>query len=304
MVPSVRSTCLSFRRSVQRLHCSQSAFHHCKNELGGRSGDFCCKTNGHVFCARTPLHGPLQTWSTFRNPEDQRDPMRANGSRIVAGFRNLDAHASAHHERWFQPLRADRDLACFSSKGSTSSAVADSESQLNSSKPPTNRNWSTQTEDEKHWTFEAPLSSALKRVKLLSLVSSGTTLASAPLLVTAGPAEMSWYAKASLAASLSGFGLFTTGLLHWFTYPYVHRLIHHVRTDTCTATQLNVFGRPKSTSFKVSDATVPQTVRPMVSFVVANRYYFIDSASFNNQELYSRLVPAEEAPGDVDKDCR
>jgi len=230
--------------------------------------------------------------------------MRANGSRIVAGIRHLDARASAHHGRWSQLLCADRDLACCSSKGSTSSAVADSGSQLNSSKPPTDQSRSTYTDDEKHWTFEAPLSSALKRVKLLSLVSSGTTLASAPLLVTAGPAEMSWYAKASLAASLSVFGLFTTGLLHWYTYPYVHRLIHHARTDTCTATQLNVFGRSKSTSFKVSDATVPQTVRPMVSFVVANRYYFIDSASFNNRELYSRLVPLEEVPGGVDKGRR
>lgn len=219
--------------------------------------------------------------------------MRTSGIRTLAGTGRLDAHAAAYKERVAQLLSVNHQLDPFSSEGPPPSKVAESTSQSNSHERWISRDTCVRAEHGKHWTYEAPLSKALMRVKVLSLVSCGTTLVSAPFLVTAGPADVSWYAKASLAATLSAFGLFTTGLLHWFTYPYVHRLIHHVGTDTCTATQLNIFGRLKTTSFKVSDVAVPQTARPMVSFAVAKRYYFIDENSFTNPDLYDRLVPLE-----------
>lgn len=120
------------------------------------------------------------------------------------------------------------------------------------------------------------------------------TLAGAPVLVTLGNADAMWYAKASIGTTLAAFGTFTTWMLHWFSHPYVHRLEHDPRTDACTAKQLNVFGLAKTTTFQVSDASIPSTGRPFVSFVARGRCYYIDRNSFGNEALYRRLVQEEE----------
>lgn len=141
-----------------------------------------------------------------------------------------------------------------------------------------------------NWTYEAPLATSLKRVKVLSIASCGLTLAGAPLLVTLGHSDAMWYAKASIGTTLAAFGTFTTWLLHWFSHPYVHRLEHDPRTDACEAKQLNVFGLAKTTTFFVSDASIPSTGRPFVSFVARGRCYYVDRAAFGNEPLYRRLV--------------
>jgi TMEM70/TMEM186/TMEM223 protein family len=59
------------------------------------------------------------------------------------------------------------------------------------------------------------------------------------------------------------------GLLHWFTSPYVRRLVYRRASGTAEVETLDVFARPVSVSFRVpADVEYADTLRPQTSFAV------------------------------------
>lgn len=62
--------------------------------------------------------------------------------------------------------------------------------------------------------------------------------------------------------------LLSLGLLHWFTVPYVHRLRYDRATRMVEVDTLNLFAQHKSTTFHVSEAKPPNSVRPLSTFQV------------------------------------
>jgi hypothetical protein len=133
---------------------------------------------------------------------------------------------------------------------------------------------------------------------MLSLFSCFCAAGAAPVIL-ALDASTTLTAKLSIAGTLGGFGLFTTGLLHWFASPYVHRLAYRAQDDSVEVTTLSLFANPKRRRFAVADAAPPATVHPLSTFAIpGGKYYYVDLDHFENKELAARLAqePAHAAP--------
>jgi hypothetical protein len=140
--------------------------------------------------------------------------------------------------------------------------------------------------------YEAPFRVSVRRLKILSLFSCACAIFGGPVIVFLDQSA-ALSAKISLAAALSSFGILTTGILHWFTKPYLQNLSHWKATDTVEITALNVLAKPKAIRFKVGETTEPKSVHPLTSFEIYGKYYFVDPDNFRNNELLERMAPAQ-----------
>lgn len=59
-----------------------------------------------------------------------------------------------------------------------------------------------------------------------------------------------------------------TGLLHWFTSPYVHRLVFDRTSETLDLETLSVLARQQRTRAHMSQVAYPDTLKPQVTFQV------------------------------------
>jgi hypothetical protein len=126
---------------------------------------------------------------------------------------------------------------------------------------------------------------------MLSLFSCACAAGAAPVIL-ALDTSMALTAKLSIAGTLGGFGVFTTGLLHWFASPYVHRLVYNPGEDSAVVTTLSLFARPRTRRFGLGEVRAPDTVHPLSTFALSDgRYYYLDMDNFPDKELLSRLAP-------------
>ena len=133
-------------------------------------------------------------------------------------------------------------------------------------------------------SYVAPLSTAVHRLKRLSLFSCLLTTAAAPTL--AATESMPPAARATAAVGIAGFGLFTTGLLHWFVGPYVHELTW--RDDGAGAsielTTLDVLGTKRKRSLPLSRVAAPPagSIHPQATFSdsATGKLYYVDVDNF------------------------
>lgn len=160
------------------------------------------------------------------------------------------------------------------------------------------------------YTYEGPFSSAVKKVKHLSLFSCFVTLSSCPVMLLLDPASLvegavatSMTARMSLAATLSTFGMGTTGLLHWFTYPYIHRMKYDgTALDIETATFL-----ARKTVHRILlqeiEAGAPGSMHPLSTFRASGKIFYVDKDYVFDRELLSLLTgDKEDDPPDDDND--
>lgn len=59
------------------------------------------------------------------------------------------------------------------------------------------------------------------------------------------------------------------GLLHWFTSPYIHRMVYHRKTGMVDLESLTLLARPRRDIFHVTSVAYPQTIRPQATFTVS-----------------------------------
>ncbi|GMH37175.1 hypothetical protein BSKO_05048 [Bryopsis sp. KO-2023] len=150
------------------------------------------------------------------------------------------------------------------------------------------------------FVYTAPFGKALRRVKMLSLTSCGFAVAACPVICLLPNTIDSLAGKIGLCASLSIFGIFTTGLLHWFSSPYVHQL----KFDGAAARKeidvktLTLFARQRWERLALDSIKPADTWRPLATFESQGKLYYIHVDQFNHRKLLKRLVPpAEETPG-------
>ena len=147
-------------------------------------------------------------------------------------------------------------------------------------------------------SYVAPLSTTVHRLKRLSLFSCLLTTAAAPTL--AATESMPPAARATAAVGIAGFGLFTTGLLHWFVGPYVHELTWRRvdddgadgssskssfrGEDSIEVTTLDVLGRKTTRSLPLSRVAAPPdgSIHPQATFSDSEtgKLYYIDVDNF------------------------
>ena len=68
-----------------------------------------------------------------------------------------------------------------------------------------------------------------------------------------------------------------TGLLHWFTGPYVHRLEYHKRTQTLDIETVSFFARRVHRSVHLNELQPPDTLRPQATFQVSEALLLPDA---------------------------
>ncbi|BDA40457.1 Uncharacterized protein C1834.10c [Coccomyxa sp. Obi] len=142
-------------------------------------------------------------------------------------------------------------------------------------------------------TYEGPLKQAVLSLKKLSLFSCAATFAMSPVMLLFDTSATSLGAKASIAVTLCSFGIFTTGLLHWFTSPYVRRLVYDRKSETLEIETLSVFARPQITRTHLSEIAYPDTIRPQVTFAVKRKFFYLDADRFPDKALLAALTPPE-----------
>lgn len=89
---------------------------------------------------------------------------------------------------------------------------------------------------------------SFSRMQLASLVNTFVSISASPVILAYS--EASELARVAVAVSLVGFGLFTTGALHWFTSPYVHELRYTPGTGMLWMQTINLFGRERYESVR------------------------------------------------------
>ena len=89
-------------------------------------------------------------------------------------------------------------------------------------------------------------------------------------------------------------GFATTALLQWFCSPYVLRL--EVVGEQVVASTLNVFAQPTASTFPLSAMKEPETMRPLATFQVGRKIYFIDGTASDALLLRLGLRKQEHKP--------
>lgn len=169
-------------------------------------------------------------------------------------------------------------------------------------------------------TYVGPLATTVVRLKRLSLASCCLTTAAAPALAglqATGAADTPAGAAAQLgiAAAIASFGVGTTGLVHWFTKPYVLSLaartadLRRMQDAAVAVTRMDYIGRRVTVPVRLSSVRPPTgTVHPQVSFADGddgNRLYYVDAdhwpaTSAASARLLAVLTPADEGEGVVE----
>ncbi|KDD73173.1 hypothetical protein H632_c2460p0 [Helicosporidium sp. ATCC 50920] len=108
-----------------------------------------------------------------------------------------------------------------------------------------------------------------------------------------------------IAGTLASFGVFTTGLLYWFTKPYVLRLEHARGSPSALVTTATLLGTPRSQTIRVADIRPVDSVHPLSSFQAGGRVFYVDPNAVRDPEMLALFAPrGPEADASAEKDAR
>ncbi|KAI8109028.1 hypothetical protein M9435_005445 [Picochlorum sp. BPE23] len=144
------------------------------------------------------------------------------------------------------------------------------------------------------YEYHGPFSAAVTKVKKLSLFSCACAVGAGPvMLLLDGGTSLS--AKMGLAGTLSAFGITTTGLLHWFTHPYVHKLSvggdRELKIET-----LNFFAKPVLNVVQLDsvEGGAENSMHPLSTFMANKKVFYIDKDFFADKDVLDILDPPSE----------
>eukprot|EP01025_Chloroclados_australasicus_P065158 TRINITY_DN8840_c0_g1_i1.p1 TRINITY_DN8840_c0_g1~~TRINITY_DN8840_c0_g1_i1.p1 ORF type:complete len:220 (+),score=12.46 TRINITY_DN8840_c0_g1_i1:62-721(+) len=194
--------------------------------------------------------------------------------------------SSTNHLTMFQKIlpttylsKFDIQARCFSKEDKVSKSAEDKEQQ---------------------WTvvYEGPFRHALKNLKLVSITSTSVAFLGSPLIVmfAAGTTPI----KIITASSFCIFGAFTTGLLHWFTSPYVHQLKLNKESLEMSASTVSLFGGKVHTKFGLNEIEPPRdTYKPLATFRVGNKIMYVDQEYVKDRRIAALLQQPRDTNVDI-----
>ncbi|KAF9606261.1 hypothetical protein IFM89_024082 [Coptis chinensis] len=146
--------------------------------------------------------------------------------------------------------------------------------------------------------YYGPISSTIKKVKLLSLSTCCLSVSLGPIITFMTSQDMNVILKGAVASSVIFLSATTTGALHWFVSPYVHKLTWQPGSDSFEVQMMSWLGTYISKTIKFSDIRPAVTNRPYVTFQANGEFYFVDTEHCHNKALLARLTaqtPAHES---------
>ncbi|XP_057445781.1 uncharacterized protein LOC130737922 [Lotus japonicus] len=148
-------------------------------------------------------------------------------------------------------------------------------------------------EDDKETgvVYNGPISSTIKKVKLLSLSTCCLSVSLGPVITFMTSPDMNVILKGAVASTVIFLSASTTGALHWFVSPYIHKLRWLPGSDTFEVEMLSWLATPIPKTLKFSDIRPAETNRPFVTFKADGSFYFVDTEHCHNKALLARLTP-------------
>lgn len=148
-------------------------------------------------------------------------------------------------------------------------------------------------EDEKDTrvVYCGPISSTIKKVKLLSLSTCCLSISLGPVITFMTSPDMNVILKGAVASSVIFFSATTTAALHWFVSPYIHKLKWQPGSDSFEVEMMSWLATYLPRTIKFADIRPPETNRPFVTFKANGNFYFVDAEHCHNKALLARLTP-------------
>uniref|UniRef100_A0A1D1XZ27 Transmembrane protein 70, mitochondrial n=1 Tax=Anthurium amnicola TaxID=1678845 RepID=A0A1D1XZ27_9ARAE len=150
-------------------------------------------------------------------------------------------------------------------------------------------------ERERGIVYQGPISSTIKKVKLLSLSTCCLSVSLGPVITFMTSPDMNVILKGAVASTVIFLSASTTAALHWFVSPYVHKLQWQPGSDSFEAEMMSWLATPIGRTVKFSDIRPPETNRPFVTFKADGNFYFIDGEHCHNKSLLSKLTPKKSS---------
>ncbi|GAV73486.1 DUF1301 domain-containing protein [Cephalotus follicularis] len=148
-------------------------------------------------------------------------------------------------------------------------------------------------EDEKDTgvVYVGPISSTIKKVKLLSLSTCCLSVSLGPVITFMTSPDLNVILKGAVASSVIFFSASTTFALHWFVSPYIHKLRWQPGSDSFEVDMMSWLATFTPKTIKFADIRYADTNRPFVTFKANGNFYFVDAEHCHNKALLARLTP-------------
>lgn len=143
--------------------------------------------------------------------------------------------------------------------------------------------------------YYGPISSTIKKVKLLSLSTCCLSVSLGPVLTFMTAPDANVIMKGAVASTVIFLSASTTAALHWFVSPYIHRLRWQPGSDSFEVDMMSWLATYIPKTIKFSDIRLPETNRPFVTFKANGKFYFVDEEHCQNKALLARLTPTKSA---------
>ncbi|PRQ58868.1 putative TMEM70 family protein [Rosa chinensis] len=139
--------------------------------------------------------------------------------------------------------------------------------------------------------YYGPISSTIKKVKLLSLSTCCLSVSLGPVITFMTSPDMNVILKGAVASSVIFLSASTTAALHWFVTPYIHKLKWKPGSDSFEVEMLSWLATYIPRTIKFADIRPPETQRPFVTFKANGQFYFVDADHCQNKALLAKLTP-------------
>ncbi|KAL1542460.1 hypothetical protein AAHA92_26555 [Salvia divinorum] len=143
--------------------------------------------------------------------------------------------------------------------------------------------------------YNGPISNTIKKVKLLSLSTCCLSVSLGPIVTFMTSQATNVILKGAVASSVIFLSASTTGALHWFVSPYVHRLRWQPGSDSFEVDMMSWLGTYLTKTIMFADIRPAETQRPYVSFKANGNFYYIDEEHCDNKALLARLNPHDRS---------
>lgn len=152
-------------------------------------------------------------------------------------------------------------------------------------------------ENDSDIVYYGPISSTIKKVKLLSLSTCCLSVSLGPVVTFMTSPDMNVILKGAVASSVIFISASTTAALHWFVSPYVHKIRWQPGSDSFEVEMMTWLATYVRKTIKFADIRHADTNRPFVTFKANGNFYFVDSEHCHNKALLARLTPQKHEPG-------
>ncbi|XP_019196634.1 PREDICTED: uncharacterized protein LOC109190581 [Ipomoea nil] len=139
--------------------------------------------------------------------------------------------------------------------------------------------------------YYGPISNTIKKVKLLSLSTCCLSVSLGPVITFMTSPDMNVILKGAVASTVIFLSATTTGALHWFVSPYIHKLRWQPGSDSFEVEMMSWLATYIPRTIKFADIKPAETNRPFVTFKANGSFYFVDTEHCHNKALLAKLTP-------------